>query len=83
MACPILSRRYFKLTDLTDFWTSFIHLLSSTKLTIFFWIYRPMHRTDVFIVNGADLEYTKKHLQNFMMNDAFEYRSIYIIKNRN
>ena len=29
-------------------------------------IYRPMHRTDLFIVNGADLEYTK----NIMVNEA-------------
>ena len=31
-------------------------------LAMFFMIHRPMHRTDLFIVSGADLEYTKnKH----------------------
>ena len=30
-------------------------------------IYIPMHRADLFIVNGADLEYTKKLLK---LNDA-------------
>ena len=30
------------------------------------WIYRSMHKADSFIVNGADLDYTK----NFMVNYA-------------
>ena len=37
---------------------------------MFSWIYRPMHGTDVFIVNGADQEYTKKNFENLMVNDA-------------
>ena len=42
-----------------------------------------MHRTYLFIVNGADLEYNKKsHPRNFMVNDALlDY--YYIKKNRN
>ena len=37
------------------------------RLATFLWIYRPLHRTDLFIVIGAHLEYTKK---KFMVNDA-------------
>ena len=29
-----------------------------------------MHRTDLFIVSGADLGYIKKYFFNFMVNDA-------------
>ena len=38
-----------------------------------------MHRTGLFIVNGAYQEYTQKQLLNSMVNDAaLEY--IYILK---
>ena len=40
---------------------------------VFLWIYKPMHRTNLFIVNGTDLEMFKKNL-NLMVN---------IKKNRN
>ena len=36
---------------------------------VFLWIYRPLYRTYLFIVNGADLEYTK-NITNFMVNDV-------------
>ena len=29
------------------------------------WIYRPIRRTDLFILSGDDLEYTKKILLKF------------------
>ena len=32
---------------------TYYHTLSS----VFLWIYRPMHRTDSFIVDGSDLGY--------------------------
>ena len=43
-------------------------------MMFFPWIYRPIiHRTDLFIVNGSDLEYNK-NIYSFMVNDAmFEY----------
>ena len=61
MMSPILRWRYFQLTDLTDFLVvchyspSIVHYLAM----FFLWIYSLMHRTDFFIVSGADLEYTK------------------------
>ena len=33
------------------------------------WIDRPMHRTDLFIVNGADLENTKINIEHVMLNE--------------
>ena len=36
---------------------------------MFLWIYRAMHNTDFFIVNGADLKYTN-FIFNFMVNSA-------------
>ena len=37
-----------------------------------------MHRTDLFFVSGADVEYTKKIHYNFMVNDAvLEYKPVY------
>ena len=38
-----------------------------------------MHRTDLFIVNGADLEYILKNIKKFMVNDAV---LVYIIFKR-
>ena len=32
------------------------------NISDFLWIYRPMHRTNLFIVYGANLKYTEKHL---------------------
>ena len=37
---------------------------------IFLWIYRPIHRTVSFTVNGDDLENTKTNISKFMVNDA-------------
>ena len=48
---------------------------------IFFGIYWPMHRTDLFIASVAHLDYSKKYFQNFMVNDAvLEY--IYITETK-
>ena len=41
------------------------------------WIYRPMHRTDLFIVNGADLEYTEKNFEDFRVNYSIVLGNIY------
>ena len=37
---------------------------------MFLWTYRPIHRTNLFIVAGADLEYIKKNIYNFIVNDT-------------
>ena len=43
-----------------------------------------MHRTDLFIVSGTDLEYAKKkYFYNFMVNDAVLEYIIYIKNNIN
>ena len=47
-----------------------IHLLSSMIQGCFLWIYRPIHNTDLVILSGADLEYTKQYFYNFMVNNA-------------
>ena len=37
--------------------------------------------TDLFIISGGDLEYTKKkYFQNFMVNDAVYILGVYIYK---
>ena len=59
--CPISGWRNFKLTDLTDFLVVVIlFTYYRPQSSHVLWIYRPMHRTDLFIVNGADLEYNRK-----------------------
>ena len=56
------------LTDLNLMVNLFTFYLLLTS-GVFFLNYRHMHRTDLFIVNGAALEYTKKNLIS-MVNDA-------------
>ena len=62
MTFPILRWRCFKLTDLTDL---FVVVNSVTKQVMFLWIDRPIHRTDLVIVNDADLECTKTIILKF------------------
>ena len=33
----------------------------------FLWIYKSIYKTDLFIVNGADLEYAKNNISWWMM----------------
>ena len=62
MTFPILRWRCFKLTDLTDL---FVVVSSVTKQVMFLWIDRPIHRTDLVIVNDAHLECTKTIILKF------------------
>ena len=48
------------LADWFDSNVSEINLLSSISQWFFLWIYRPTHRTDLYIVNAAYPEFTKK-----------------------
>ena len=48
------------LADWFDFQLSFYSLIIVHQLAMFLLIYRPMYKTYLFIVNGADLDYTKK-----------------------
>ena len=69
------------LADWFDFHGHSIHLLIIHQWVMFLWIDRPMYRTDLFIVNGADLEYTKKTFKVSWWMMLFW--SIYIKKNIN
>ena len=50
------------LADRFDFYLSFYSPIIVHQLEMFLLIYMPMHRTDLFIVNGADRNILKKML---------------------
>ena len=62
---------HFKMAVFLYFLFDFYSHITVHQPAMFLWIYRPMHRTDLFIVNNAGLEYTKKNLNyKFMLNCA-------------
>ena len=54
---------HFKMAVFLYFLFDFYSHITVHQPAMFLWIYRPMHRTDLFIVNSAGLEYTKKKLK--------------------
>ena len=53
------------LADRFDIQLSFYSHIIDHQLAMFFMDLHPMHRTDLFIKNGVDLEYTKKNFLKF------------------